>query len=127
MLSLALNSTKNQAWDLVVIDGELQTISNSDYLAQKVKQLLLFSQGEFFRNSESGIPWFQDFLGVKNPDIAALKSVIKDTLKNNAVLIALGVTSVEVNDVVIDKQSRSMSLKIEVATSDTTTVTEFTI
>ncbi len=127
MVSLTLNTNKGSNWDLVIENGDVLMVADNDYIAQKVKQILLFNRGEFFRNTDAGIPWFQEFLGVKNPDFAAMKSVIKDSLKKNDVLIGLGVTSVSVDNIVVDKQARTMSMSIDVATDDNVTTTEVTI
>lgn len=127
MTSLELNATKNQAWDIIVENGDIKLIQDENYITQKVKQILLTSKGEFFRDTTIGVPWFDDYLGVKNPDIASLKSVIRDSIKKNKILISLGVNSVDVYDVVVDNQTRSMSLKIDIATGDAQTTTEFTL
>jgi len=127
VVSLELNATKNQAWDIIVENGDIKLIQGDNYITQKVKQILLTSQGEFFRDTSVGIPWFDDFLGVKNPDIASLKSVIRDSLKKNKILISMGVTAVDITDVVVDNKTRSMSLKIDITTGDAQTTTEFTL
>ncbi len=127
MLSLKLNATKNQAWDVIIEDGDIVLSRDADYIAQKIKQLLLFNRGEFFRNTTLGMPWFDTILGQKNPDISTITTIITDTIIKNKILIGLGVTSATVTDVVIDSRARSMSMKLEVTALDVTTSTELVI
>ena len=127
MISLKLNSTKNEAWDLVVVDGDLLTISGEEYIAQKVKQILLLAQGDYFRNTTIGIPWFTDILGVKNPDLASIKTILIDAVAKNKILIELGVTKVEIPDLSFDKTARTMSLTMDIITDNNSITAEFVI
>ncbi len=127
MKSLKLNTTKDQAWDIIISEGDVVLISDADYIPQKIKQLLLFVRGEFFRNTTLGMPWFDTILGQKNPDVATITTIITDTITKNKILKKLGVTSAVVTNVAIDGSNRTMSMSLEVKANGQTTVTELVI
>jgi hypothetical protein len=119
-MQLALDKTAGNTWDLITVEGQLVTISGSDYIAQKAKQILLLVKGEWFLDTTIGIPYFQSIL-VKNPDIPLIESILVNALRNDTVLISLGVTNAEIVSTTFDKLNRQISFDIDIIT-DTETV-----
>ena len=72
---LELDSTRN----LVVRNSDLQFVYDGEAIAQAVGVRLRFFEGEWFLNLETGMPYFQEIL-VKNPNIALIKSYIRETI-----------------------------------------------
>lgn len=79
-LGLALDA---QTHDLFLApDGNLAMAEDSEAMAQHVKQRLLFYRGEWFLDTEAGVPWFQEiFVRPHNDGIieALIKREILDT------------------------------------------------
>ena len=127
LTSLLLNNVKGEEWDLVFCNGILMTVSGRYYISQKVKQLLLTNQQEFFRDIEYGIQWFNEILGAKNPDISTVKSLIESFLQSNTTLQELGVTSIIVDNVTIDNKNRAMTINITIEADGSQEPLEVTI
>ncbi len=79
-LGLALDARTH---DLVLApDGNLAMAEDNEAIAQHVKQRLLFYRGEWFLDTEAGVPWFQEiFVRPHNDGIieALIKREILDT------------------------------------------------
>lgn len=106
---LWLNPTANEEWDLVICGGQLMTISAEEYRAQKVKQLLLTGFGEVQTDVEYGVPWLDEILGVKNPDLGVISSILIDVLEDDETLQNMGLTSVTISDINLSS-SRQLSI-----------------
>ena len=66
--------------DLVLLHGELQTVSEQDATLQRVRSALRFFKGEWFMDKTQGIDWFGQIF-VKDPvhAEAILKRAIAET------------------------------------------------
>ena len=117
MKSLFLNDAVGNTHDIVFEDGVLQTVSDEDYIKQKVKTLLLSIEGDFFLNTNIGLPYFDVFF-VKNPDLDVIKQAVSDEVLNNDVLIKLGVTNLQFRRVNIDERKRKLSVDILIYTEN---------
>lgn len=101
--NLFLNPTPYEEWDIVVDDhGQLVTITEKEYISQKVQQLLRTCKGEVPVNVEYGVPYLTDILGIKNPDLTIIRQIFIDTIMNNTTLIRLGVTAVDIEAITLD-------------------------
>ena len=118
-MQLALDKTAGSTWDLITVEGQLVTVSGSDYIAQKTKQILLLVKGEWFLDTTIGIPYFQSIL-IKNPDIPLIESILVNAIRNDAVLISLGVTNAEIVSTTFDKLNRQISFDIDIITETET-------
>lgn len=114
--NLYLNPKANEEWD-IVFNGEpkqLVTISGVEYITQKITQLLRMNKGEAIEFDEYGIPYFDEILGVKNPDLTAITQIFIDTIMDNETLQELGITDCEINDVtLIDRKLSILGLKMK--------------
>lgn len=117
MKNLLLNDAVGSTHDIVFEDGILKTVSDEDYIKQKVKTLLLSIEGDFFLNTNIGLPYFDVFF-VKNPDLDVIKQAVSDEVLNNDVLIKLGVTNLQFRRVNIDERKRKLSVDILIYTEN---------
>ena len=118
MVSLKLNATAGESWDLVIDNGVVLT-RDSEYTAQKVRQLLQTIRGEYFRNTTHGIAWITELLGARGTDgVILIKSEIRNAIEKNAVLLSLGVQSVIFNSIDFSQQTRKLSIDMTIKTND---------
>lgn len=122
-INILLNNTSGEEWDIVYSEApfQLQIIRNEDYIAQKAKQILLTSRDEVFTDKDYGIPWIDEILGQKNPDLGNIRRILLSTLEVNQTLLDLGVTNVSIGNISVDPLTRNMSisnLSITTTTSD---------
>ena len=110
------------AWNSYTGIGQIKTVSDNDYIPQKLKQLLLTGLGEVKTNTEYGVPWIQEILGLKNPDLTAVATTILDVIDNDEVLASLGVTASEINNMDLNSE-RNLSMNIVLKLSDETEIT----
>ena len=122
MINAYLNPNSGEQWDIVIEDGQIKTISDQDYIPQKLKQLLLTGFGEVKTNTNYGIPWVQEILGLKNPDLTAVATTILDVIDSNETLSALGVVSSEIRDMDLNKTTRNLTMTVVLKLSDETEV-----
>lgn len=88
--------------------GDLDTsgrrlVEGSEYVAQKIRQVLLFIKGEWFADLNLGTPWFEEIL-IKNPSLELIRGIIRDKVKG-----VPGVTSVPVIDLSLTGRTLAIS------------------
>ncbi len=121
--NLWLNPTAQEEWDLVICGGQLMTISDYEYRAQKIKQLLLTGLGEVQTDIEYGVPWMQEILGVKNPDLGVISSILTDVLNEDEVLEKLGLEDATITDISLGSNRNLTIGDLTMKFSDESTVT----
>lgn len=62
--------------DLFLNDNDLQIASGADQLEQNLKIRLMFFKNEWFLDTDSGVPYYENIL-VKNPNIGNIESIYK--------------------------------------------------
>lgn len=72
MYDIKLSGTTH---DVVVENYDLQLVSETERVSQHLKIRLLFFLGEWYLDTEIGVPYFQDIL-VKSPDIPNVESIL---------------------------------------------------
>lgn len=85
MIDEALDPTTH---DLVYTGYDGATVSERAQLAQHVKIRLLWIRGEWFLNTELGLPYFKEIL-VKNPDLSAIDIMLKATILETPGILSL--------------------------------------
>lgn len=75
MIGKALNS-KN---DIIIEDGSIKRVSDFAETVQHVRTRLLFYRGEWFLNTEAGVPYF-DQIFTKPVNLANIESILKTTI-----------------------------------------------
>lgn len=66
--------------DLMIEGFDLQLTTDSEIVAQRLKQALSTFKGEWFLNSELGIAYYESILGAKN-SLQAIKAIFVDAIK----------------------------------------------
>ena len=86
-------------------------------MAQDLRTRLNMFRGEWFLDLQEGVPYFENIIGVKDPDKNQIKSIFRD-----AILATDYVTSVTSLDLVIDGSTRSATLDFVCTVSDGSTL-----
>lgn len=93
-------------------DGDLALVGGVESIAQAVRQRLRTYLEEWFLNIEAGVPWSTDILGVKNLNLATVRSLLRDQINDIA-----GVLEITQLDVTLNSQTRALSVVMR-CTSD---------
>ena len=75
MISRALDSNN----DLIVSYGSLKTVEEGAEVVQHVRSRLLFYLGEWFLDTEAGVPYFQEIF-TKPANLANIESIFKSKI-----------------------------------------------
>ena len=114
--NLFLNPYIDEEWDIVIQDGQLVTISGDEYVAQKVQQFLNTDKGEVVTNMEYGIPYLTEILGIKNPDLNIISSLITESILENTTLNNLGVSECTIESITLSPERELMITGLTVTT-----------
>ena len=90
--------------------GDLDVVSGSAAIAQRLQFTLRHFRGEWFLDEEFGVPWFQKILR-KNPEAVVVEAVLKQ-----AILATAGVRSLTHFSTSWDRTNRSLTVKFQVQT-----------
>lgn len=100
----------NEDHDVFLEGGTLSVATGADFVVQKIRTLLLAYRGEWYLNTDSGVPWFQTIL--TNPtDVEENESILK-----RVILTPRGVTSITEFTATFDEQERDMTVVFRVDT-----------
>lgn len=102
--------------DIDLSTGDLVLTAGLEEIRQNIKIRLRFNQGEWFLNTDLGIPYFGTIL-TKNPNLAVVRSIIRDAISG-----VPGVKEVSVVETEIITGSRDLNVRIEVLTDLNQTV-----
>lgn len=92
-------------------DGNLAFAFGADAVGQHARQRTKFHQGEWFLDTEAGVPWLNDVLG-KQPDTTLAEALLKAELLDTD-----GVTAIDALSVRFDRQLRSIQFdRVDVST-----------
>lgn len=119
MSSLALNSNNDVYFDeagrLVVISG----VDSDKEIQQRVKVRLRAFKGEWFLNTDYGVPYFFDILGTKSLDLNIVESFLR-----TAILGVQGVKEMIQSVVDYDPNERKVSYTFQATTINNTVITD---
>lgn len=104
-------------------NGDIARTKGVDAIVQAIRQAVRTFLGEWFLDVTIGIDWFGSILGIKDPDINAIRAQIR------AVILSVkGVTNVTAANIELDAASRSFSISYT-ATGDVSQLIadEFTV
>jgi hypothetical protein len=96
--------------DLSIVGGDLQLVDESLRVAQQIEVTLLFFLGEWFLNTDFGVPYF-DVVYIKAPNWAAINAVLRARI-----IDVPGVTRVTRLDLLFDQARRALSVTFEAET-----------
>ena len=98
--------------DLAIIDGSLKKVTGAEEIAQKIKQVLLASEGDWFLDLEQGLPFFQTIF-LKATSVSAIESIYLDAI--GSVPGVIDIVSFRLD---YDPSTREASITFKVNTSD---------
>ncbi len=109
--------------DLDITSGELTMLDGTDAIAQHLSIRLKMFKGEWFLNTDEGMPYYENIL-VKNPKIAVVVSLFKKAIQSTPGVAEL--LSIEPD---YDPDTRTLSLDFAARTTEgeTLTFSEFVI
>lgn len=102
----------NENNGLKITDYDFTLTSSEEFIKQKLKIVLSTFRGEWFLDTEVGMPFFQDMLG-KNIDLGKLES-----LYIRAINSIPEVNKLIYLDLEEDKQTRTLSVKFAVTDNE---------
>ena len=118
MSTFALDSNN----DLHFNNGRLVIISGNDTdeeIAQRLKMRLKLFKGEWFLNSEHGLPYFEDILGSKNLDINIIESILREQI-----LDVKGIKEIIETSIDYDKNDRKIIYFIKAVSINNSIITQ---
>lgn len=96
--------------DLVVKDGDLFVVDNAERVAQQILITLREWSGEWFLNTDDGIPYLEYIL-VKEPNPAHIRQILSE-----AILSVDGVNEISSLDLSYSRVERSLAVEYAVDT-----------
>lgn len=111
---MAYDIKLTKEWDLPI---HMALIDGADRVAQQIKITLGFWKGEWFLNTQQGVPYLERIL-VKNPNASHIRQVLQEQIAS-----VDGVTRASVDSVLVDQQSRTAEV-IYSAETDRGKITE---
>lgn len=95
--------------DLELINGDLVWFTDPNdraaAVSQDIRARLLLMQGEYFLDENLGIPYLQEILGAKNPDLASLRFLFAGVVEETA-----GVSAVNEMNLNLDSRTRELTI-----------------
>lgn len=111
--------SKNLYLDVITKDLTLTTQKNlrltsdlSEFVSQKIENILKYFYGEWFLNFEGGIPYFE-IIFTKNPDLNLINTILLRQIKTITEIIEIITFTSDFN-----ASQRSLSIELKVKVSD---------
>ena len=96
--------------DVFLRGGQIALAEGPDFVVQAIRTRLLLYRGEWWLDTESGVPWFQEIL-TKPADVVRTESTLRRTI-----LETPGVTGLISFDLAFDRPRRDLRVSFEVQT-----------
>lgn len=96
--------------DIEIINNDLFLLGGRDEIAQVLRQELRVFLGEWFLNTDEGIPYLQEILK-KNPNVSTVDAIFK-----NKILESPGV--IELTEYTLDFENRKLRLYFKARTEE---------
>ncbi len=103
--------TSNGDFDLSSGKMLLETNAGANVTA-KVKKVLNLWQGSWFLAGADGVPWIQQILAHKNPDLRLVENILRD-----AILDIAEIVSISSLVLTYDRKTRSLNVKTQLTTT----------
>lgn len=107
--------------DLSIPGYDLKLVSGVDLIRQRIKQRLLTIQGEWFLNTDIGLPWFDQIIG-KGAERQQISALLVQNISETE-----GVDSVIEFDLTLNRRARTMLLQFRVTALGTEIAEELTL
>lgn len=98
--------------DLVIVNGDLTLTTGLDRVKQHLSQRFKLFFGEWFLDTERGVPYFQDIYR-KNPDGDVVDATFKKVVTQTP-----GVVNLQEFSIDYDNATRSITVKLRALTVD---------
>lgn len=85
MIDLKLDSNNDLALEVF----DLVYLTQAEQVAQRVKMKLLTFKGEVDLNTDFGVPWFDDILGVKPVNINRVDAILREQILTTPEMVSL--------------------------------------
>jgi hypothetical protein len=106
-------SIKTTSGELVFEAGSLAMVTGRDAIAQGIGARLKTFRGEWFLDGSIGVPYLEQVLGRKRPNLAAVEQLLRAEI-----LAVAGVTSVLALTLSLGSTTRTLSGTFSAATSE---------
>lgn len=93
-----------QEGDLMISEFDLKLTTNSEIVEQRIRQALLTFRGEWFLNTELGLPYYENILAEKN-SLQAIKAIFVDAIGK-----VEGVKELTKFEIKYDNDSRALAI-----------------
>lgn len=107
-MALALNSEN----DIFASDGKIKRIYDGGQVVQHVRTRLLHYYGEWFLDTNSGVPYF-DQIFTRPADLLAAESIIK-----GVIIRTPGIDTLDTFELSFDRNTRVLSVSFSATTTD---------
>lgn len=104
MIGYALDSNN----DLIIRDGTFLLVEGAAQTVQAVRSNLLAYKGEWFLDTEDGVPYFEKIF-TRPADLANIESIIKATILNTE-----GVSGIVEFQTSYDRESRGLTISVSI-------------
>lgn len=104
---IKINASTNR---FSLVNSDLALVGGVDSIVQAIRQAVLCFLGEWFLDERIGVDWLGSILGVKNPDVPAIRAALR------AVIVSVpGVDTIHTLSVTLDS-SRHLAIGFQVST-----------
>jgi len=106
------NIAVNEEGDIAVVDGALGIVTGIEEISQLLNQTLSSSQGDWFLDTDLGLPNFQTILQ-KSTTIAQIESIYLDAINSIP-----GILNIETFNLSLEPKTRVLSITFRARTTD---------
>ena len=107
--------------DIVLNGYDLQIVNDVDLIRQRIKQRILTIQGEWFLNTDIGLPWFEEIIGKGSEEQQISALLIRQIAETEGVDVII-----EFN-LTLDRRVRTMRVQFRVTATGTEISEELTL
>lgn len=109
MTDLLLDTTTH---DIKLVGRDLGLVRGVDLVRQRLKQVLLSKVGEWFLDTEHGLPWYETIFAKGTPETVIRSLLIR------AITGTAGVQELQAFDLLIDSNTRVATINFTVKAND---------
>jgi hypothetical protein len=113
-LVMTADANNPDVGDLYLDGVDIPLVEGKEAVAQHVLVRLKRVKGEWFRNVNDGIPYFEEILGQRNPDLPRIRRIFE-----RAITSTPGVESLDRLDLSFDSTTRALTISnVEITTTN---------
>lgn len=92
--------------DLLIENFDFKLTTDETFVAQRVQRMLLLFKGDYWLDTELGVPYFQSILGTKN-SLDTIQAIIMNSIQE-----VEGVKEITDFNIAFDDSSRTVTMEI---------------